>query len=146
MKTILYTLILLTSFGSCRKLEKMVERGEYNRAIVYATKKLAGKKKKKTKHVKALEEAFVKITKRDTERIAYLNGNQNPENWDIILRLAEDMEYRQERIRPFLPLVSKDGYEAHFDMVDTYKIRTEAIAGAARFHYTISVVLKRSMN
>ena len=123
MKTLLYTLILFTSFGSCRKLEKMVERGEYNDAIVYATEKLAGKKKKKTSHVQALEEAFLKITERDLEQIDYLNAIDNPQNWDEIIAIAEDMQYRQDRIRPFLPLVSKDGYEAKFDMVDTYKIK-----------------------
>ena len=135
MKTLLYTLILFTSIGSCRKLEKMVERGEYNNAIVYATEKLAGKKKKKTRHVEALEEAFFKITERDLEQISYLNAVENPENWDEIIDLAEEMQYRQDRIKPFLPLVSKDGYEANFDMVDTYKIKTEAIAGAAAYHY-----------
>ena len=135
MKTLLYTLILFTSFGSCRKLEKMVERGEYNDAIVYATEKLAGKKKKKTSHVQALEEAFLKITERDLEQIDYLNAIDNPQNWDEIIAIAEDIQYRQDRIRPFLPLVSKDGYEAKFDMVDTYKIKVDAIAGAADFHY-----------
>jgi len=135
MKTLLYTMILLTSFGSCRKLERMMERGEYNQAIVYATEKLAGKKKKKTEHVKALEEAFHKLTQRDLEHISYLNATNNPEHWDEIVELAETMHYRQRRITPFLPLVSKDGYAASFDMVDTYAIKAEAIAGAADYYY-----------
>lgn len=135
MKTLLYTLILFTGFGSCRQLEKMMERGEYNNAIIYATEKLAGKKKKKTEHVQALEEAFYKLTQRDLEHIDYLNAANNPENWREIADLADVMHYRQERIAPFLPLISKDGYEASFDMVDTYKIKTEAEAGAAEHYY-----------
>lgn len=135
MKTLLYTLVLFTSFGSCRKLEKMVERGEYDRAIVFATEKLAGKKNKKTKHVQGLEEAFYRINSRDLEQIEYLNGPGNPENWEEIMRIADKINYRQAKITPFLPLISKDGYEGHFEMVDAYAIKTKARDGAAAFYY-----------
>lgn len=135
MKTLLYTLVLFTSFGSCRKLEKMVERGEYDRAIVFATEKLAGKKNKKTKHIQGLEEAFVKINQRDLDQIAYLDGPGNPENWEEILIVADKIHRRQEKIAPFLPLISKDGYEGHFDMVNVYAIKTTAREGAAAFFY-----------
>ncbi len=135
MKTILYTLILVILLGSCNTLNKMVERGEYDNAIIYATEKLAGKRKKKTKYVKALEEAFVRITTRDMKRIEFLNGQDNPEHWDEIYNIAGAIEYRQERIDPFLPLTSKDGYQAAFKFVDTYKLKNLAKDGAAEFHY-----------
>jgi len=135
MKTLLYTLVLFTSLGSCRKLEKMVERGEYDRAIVYATEKLAGKKNKKTKHIQSLQEAFLKINQKDLNHIAYLNGPSNPEKWEEILTIADKIQRRQDRIAPFLPLISKDGYVGHFDMVDAYAIKTTARDGAAAFYH-----------
>lgn len=135
MKTLLYTTVVLLLITSCRSIDKMVEKGNYNEAIIFATEKLAGKKKKKTKHVKGLEEAFAKITQRDMDRINYYNGEVKPENWDRIYDIASDIERRQNRITPFLPLVSKEGYEAKFDFVKTGIIKTKALEGAAAYYY-----------
>ena len=136
MKTLLYTLIFVTGLGSCRTLEKMVERGQYDEAIVYATEKLAGKKNKKTKHVQGLEEAFYRIQQQDLELIAHLNGPEYPHNWERILSISENMHVRQEKLIPFLPLISKDGYQAQFDMQDTYALMEEARVG--RYHHALN--------
>jgi len=136
MKKLLFTLATFLVFVSCRSIEKMVEKGQYDEAIVFATEKLAGKKNKKTKHVKALEEAFAKITRRDMEHIKFLDGTNKPENWDKIFDVADKIERRQNRIEPFLPLVAKDGYEAHFEFVKTYEIKTKALNAAAEYHYS----------
>jgi len=141
MKNFLYILLTLVLVSSCRRIEKMVERGEYDNAIIFATEKLAGKRKKKTKHVKALEEAFAKITKKDMDRIAYLEGNENPENWDKIHSISTQIEYRQDRIDPFLPLISKDGYEANFNFVRTGEIKKKARDGAAAYYYNEGTIL-----
>ena len=135
MRTLLYTLAVVLLASSCRNLEKMVERGEYDEAIIYATRKLAGKKNKKTKHVQGLEEAFSRINQRDMDRITYLNGPENPQNWEEITDVASLIQRRQDRITPFLPLISKDGYEGYFEMIDAYQIKTEAQEGAAAFYY-----------
>ena len=135
MKNVLYTLGLFLLITSCRSIEKMVDRGEYDEAIIFATEKLAGKKNKKTKHVKGLEEAFAKITKRDMNKIDYLNGNARPDNWDEIYSIATVIERRQSRIEPHLPLISKNGYEAQFNFVKTNIIKEKANKGAADFHY-----------
>jgi len=136
MKKLLYTLTAVLLFVSCRTIEKMVEKGQYDEAIIYATEKLAGKKKKKTKHVKALEEAFAKITKKDMDYINYLDGTNKPENWDRIYDVASKIESRQNRIDPFLPLISTEGYEAQFRFVKTYEIKTKALNAAAEHHYS----------
>ena len=109
MKTLLYTLTLLMLLGSCRSVEKLVDKGNYDEAIIVATKRLAGKKKKKTKHVKYLEEAFAKITERDMDMIHSLDAENNPYNWERVLAISQKMEKRQNRINAFLPLTSKDG-------------------------------------
>jgi len=135
MKKLLYTLTLLVILSSCRTLEKMVERGDYDSAIIFATRKLSGQKNKKTKHVQGLEEAFARINQRDLDEIAYLDGNKNPQNWSAIERIALKISDRQSYITPLMPLISKDGYEAYFDLVDTYEIMEKARNGAADFYY-----------
>lgn len=135
MKKLLYIMTMIVLISSCRSLEKMVERGDYDSAIIYAADKLAGKKKKKTKHVQGLEEAFAKINQRDLDQIAYLDGASNPANWETIEHIADKIARRQRHILPLVPLVSKDGYEAYFDFVDTDVIRTKARKGAADYFY-----------
>lgn len=135
MKKLLYTFTLIAFITSCRSLEKMVEQGDYDSAIVYAAEKLAGKKNKKTKHVQGLEEAFQRITQRDLDRIAYLDSNTKPENWEEVEAIAEQMSWRQSKIEPLLPLISKEGYVGHFDFVDTYAIQKKAREGAAEYYY-----------
>ena len=138
MKTLLYTLFALLLFSACRSVEKLVEKGQYDEAIVLAARKLAGKKKKKTKHVKALEKAFSKITADDMRRIEALDAENNPHNWKRVLDITRKIEKRQNRVSPFLPLISNEGYEAGFTFVNTIPLRNKALDRAAEYHYAIA--------
>ena len=95
----------------------MVDRGEYDKAIFYAAEKLHGKKRKKTKHVQALEEAFNKVMERDLNRIAFMESTADPDFHKIYDTYAL-INSRQEKISAFLPLVSKDGYRGVFNFLD----------------------------
>lgn len=116
MKAFFYTLMLLVGIASCRSVEKMVERGEYDRAFNYAISKLQGEKNKKTEHVKGLEKAYAKLSSTSLREIEKLNANAKPENWSRVLTIYKAMENRQERLDPLLPLVSENGYVASFDL------------------------------
>ena len=48
------------------------------------------------------------------------------EDWEAIIRTARNIQTRQDRIEPLLPLVSENGYRAKFTFVDTEKIINEA--------------------
>ena len=120
--------------SACKSIEKMVDRGDYDEAIYFALDKMAGKKNKKTKHVQGLEEAFTKITKHDMDRVAFLKRQDRPENADEMVRILENMEYRQDRISSFLPLISKDGYQARFDFVNVNPLIDDAMITAADDH------------
>ena len=135
MKKIIYIVLAVTLITSCRSIEKMVDNGQYDEAIIFAAEKLAGKKKKKTKYVKGLERAFAKITKKDMDMIAFYDGFNNPENWDLVYDIATRMKARQNRIASFLPLISKDGYEASFAFVKVDEILSKASEGASAYHY-----------
>lgn len=116
MKNLIYPLVLLVTLGACNPLQKMVDSGKYDKAVITAARKMAGDKNKKTKHVKVLEQAFRKATADDLAAaksyedrggLAYLQA----------LEIYEEMEERQAIVAPFLPLVSKDGYEANIRFV-----------------------------
>ncbi len=132
----IYTLLVITLLiSSCKNIQKMVDRGEYDKAIFYAAEKLHGKKNKKTKHVRALEEAFLKVNQRDLDRIDFLNAKANPENYDRVFDAYAKIKKRQEKISAFLPLVSKDGYMAHFDFIEVNDKMAAVAELAMAYHY-----------
>lgn len=120
MKTIFYTFVLLAGLSSCKSVEKMVEKGEYDKAFNFAISKLEGEKNKKTAYVKALEKAYAKLNSNSLREIEKLNPEVKPENWSRVLSLYSNIENRQEALDPLLPLKSEDGYVASFDM-NTYR-------------------------
>ena len=64
----------LISFLSCTSIEKLVETGQYDKAIYYATNKLSGAKVNKVEYVKGLETAFKKATDKDMAFIEKLKN------------------------------------------------------------------------
>ena len=127
MKNLLLFIVTALIFTSCASTDKLLERGDYDKLIFLTTKKLSGKKKKDI-YVQALEKGFDKITRRDMARIEELRQSDSPEDWEDIVNIANEIQHRQDRIEPFLPLVSESGYQAKFNFVKTNKIITEAKA------------------
>ena len=125
MKNLLLLMISIAMLSACASADKMLERGDYDGLVNLATKKLSGKKKKDA-YVIALEEGFEKVTRRDMARIESLKNSNQAEDWEDIVHIARDIERRQEKIEPFLPLISETGYQAKFTFVRTDKIITEA--------------------
>lgn len=111
--------------ASCASVDKMLERGDYDGMINLAVNKLSGKKKKED-YVIALEKGFEKITRNDMARIQSMQTSNRAEDWEEIIRIAENIDRRQSRIDPLLPLVSENGYHAKFNFVRTDQILTEA--------------------
>src|SRR5687768_16880060 len=125
MKNLLLLAISIAMLSACASADKMLDRGDYDSLVNLATKKLSGKKKKDAL-VLALEEGFEKITRRDMARIEALKNSDSAEDWEEIMHIARDIERRQDKIEPFLPLISETGYQAKFTFVRTDKIVTEA--------------------
>jgi len=135
MKNFIYTLILALVFSSCSSVNKLVEKGKYDKAIELAVKKLRGKKKKKTKYVKGLETAFKKMMIRDMAHVDRLIEKDNPKYWDEIFETYRNINRRQEIIQPLLPLVSEDGYRAKFKFLKTGSLEKGAAEKAGLFYY-----------
>jgi hypothetical protein len=136
MKPILFALAALLALSACVRPEKLLEKGNYEGAISASVKKLSGKKKKKTKHVKALESAFQRATAADMREIYVLEKENRGENWVEINRIHRRIRLRQETIEPLLPLYSSDGYKADFKFVKIEDLELESKKKAADFYYT----------
>lgn len=117
----------------------MVEQGKYDEAIEYAAKKLHGEKNKKTKYVEALETAYHKVTDQDMDKVKFLAASGYANKYDRMYDLFLKIDRRQNSIKPFLPLISEDGYAAHFKFVRTHEKLNEMADLAAEEHYLSAV-------
>lgn len=126
----------LLTFVSCTSIEKLVETGQYDKAIYYATNKLSGAKVNKVEYVKGLETAFKKATEKDMTYIDKLKNEGNPGSWETILSVYNIISDRQEQIRPLLPLTDENGKKANFLFVNTNDLEKEAKEQTINFLYT----------
>jgi hypothetical protein len=125
MKTILNSLALIVtifSICSCNTAERLLQKGRYDELLSLAERKMIGKRTPKEKHVLLAEEAFRKVTDRDMDRIERLKASDRSEDWEEISEIALRIEKRQDRLKPFLPMVADNGYEASFTFVKAEEI------------------------
>lgn len=136
MKNLILLTLAIITLGSCNTLERKLESGQYDQAVVIAARKMAGDKNKKTKHVKVIEEAFAKVTARDLAT-ARSYEDRGGKGYLLAIDVYDDIAARQSLILPFLPLVSKDGYVADFDFVRTRDHIVDAKKEAGKYYYAI---------
>lgn len=135
MRAKFYILLIALFTISCNHVDKMVEQGRFDEAFSFSVRKLAGKKKKKTKYVMAIEKAYASLNERDLNEIDFLLKKGSPTSWDRIVNLYENIEERQNIISPILPLRSKDGYTGLFEINDYSDEIVNAMELSAEFHY-----------
>ncbi len=148
MKNIYLVIIIATITLSCnsvKRTQKYVAKGDYNKAIELAVKKLQ-KDKTSTKydeHIGILEEAFVKANEENLRKISVLRKDANLNNVKETYYTYLDLHDRQNLIRPLLPLYSRDmGRNAHFnfsdyssDLTRTKKDYVAALYNEAKIYY-----------
>ncbi len=112
--------IIITSCG-VKQTRELLTSGEYDAAIKNSIEGLNGNKNAKGKqdYVYMLEEAFAKAKERD---LADINGwfkDTNPKNLEKIYNTYVQLNYRQESIKPLLPLkLLKENRNAAFPFDD----------------------------
>lgn len=143
MKSFVFAICLGALFfsTSCSSPQKLLETGNYDRAVTTSLKKLSGKKKKKAKHVQALEAAFAKATARDMEQADRLKRENRPENWEEVYEIYRRVERRQQRVKPLLPLVDQEGAQASFRFVRVDGLINESKENSAAYLYKRSLEL-----
>ena len=109
MKKILLLTVISVFVIACstrKQVEKAVNTGNYDQAINTALKKLRTNKDKKRNYdyVIMLQDAYYKVVERDLGTIAHLKKDNNPETYVRVYELYEDLDARQQAIKPILPL------------------------------------------
>ncbi len=113
-KTIAIIVIsLLSACNSAKRAQKAISIGNYDKAILLATKKLQKNKtsKKKQKYVLLLEEAFAKAVETDNRNLERYKKDNNPAIIKQIFETYVALDKRQELIRPLLPLYKQNTEE-----------------------------------
>ena len=121
-KIILFTSVLFLVF-SCgvKQTRESLTSGDYDGAIQNAIDGLRNRKDAKGKqdYVYLLEEAFAKAKERDLRNINTWFKDANPSNLEKIFNTYQQLNNRQESIRPLLPLkLIKEGRNAIFPFED----------------------------
>jgi hypothetical protein len=101
----LLAFIILTSCG-VKQTQNLLSSGNYDEAINNSISNLRTNKDKKGNqdYVYLLEEAFAKAKERDLNSINLLEKDKNPANFEKIYTTYLQLNERQERIKPLLPL------------------------------------------
>jgi hypothetical protein len=127
--------MILISLISCVSTTKMIEKGNYDQAIEKLVHKLAGNKSKKRDDVINLEYAFKKAQSADLAlESAYLEDKEESK-WLNIYNIHTRIENRQAKIEPLLPIISKDGYRAAFNFINTKERKRESKNNSIEFLY-----------
>lgn len=119
--TLLLTFFVLITSCGVRQTRESLTSGDYDSAIQNAVEGLRNRKDAKGKqdYVYLLEEAFAKAKERDLRNIATWFKDANPNNLEKIFNTYQQLNNRQELIRPLLPLkLLKEGRNAIFPFDD----------------------------
>jgi hypothetical protein len=118
MKTLIFTLVLSISTLSCISVEKMIQRGEYDRAFSYALKKIGRSNSIKSEYIIALEKSYRKLNDLNHYEIDRLNAENRPENLARTISNYEELDRRNRLVKEMSPITSIDGYTGSFEFND----------------------------
>jgi len=120
-KLLLLALITLVSCSAVKQTEEALNSGNYDQAIDIALQNLRTNKNKKSKqnYILLLENAFEKAATRDLERVAFLTKDNNIAQLEEVFNIYNQLNARQEKIKPVLPLhLIKENRAAKFSFTN----------------------------
>lgn len=140
MKKLFFLLIIVVFASSCTSSRKYLELQQFDMAIQKSTKKLM-KKPDNYKEIDILTRSWNAANQRDNEQIAYLKTTGQPEIWDEIFQIYQNLKNRQNVVRN-LPqqVLSSIGYT----YVDYTNETVNAQRNAAEFYYQKAMTLMES--
>lgn len=122
-------LISVTLLIGCNSSEKLLQKGQYDRAIDKAVEKLR-KKPNDENELYVLKEAYVKANSFDMDQIEFLEREGREENYVKIFLLYERLDNRQDRIKT-LPT----SLMSQFTIIDYDEQLIESKSQAAEISY-----------
>jgi len=146
MKKITFLLSLFIIITSCgvKQTRELLTSGDYDAAIKNSIDGLQGNKNAKGKqdYVYMLEEAFAKAKQRDLADINNWFKDTNPKNLEKIYDTYVQLNYRQESIKPLLPLkLLKENRNATFPFDDYSDQIVSSKASLSKYLYDNSKAL-----
>ncbi|NSW45368.1 MAG: hypothetical protein HPY79_06105 [Bacteroidales bacterium] len=133
MKQLIIFAIIATTLYACNVTKRYYIRGEYDRAIARAVKKLK-KNPNKEKEIIYLEKSYNAANLNDQENLKFLKSEGRPENWEKILTIYSNLKYRQSIVQPILPL-KLGNRTISFSYIDYDKDILNAKQNAAEYWY-----------
>lgn len=113
---LLFAFLILASCG-VKQTQNLLHSGNYDEAISNSISGLRYNKNKKGNqdYIYLMEEAFAKAKERDLNSLNLIQNDRNPANFQKIYKTYLQLNDRQERIKPLLPLkLLKEGRNAIF--------------------------------
>ena len=149
--TLLFSSLALTlaSCGGVKTTQSLLSDGDYDSAIYRSVEALKTKKESKGKQdfVYLLEEAFAKAKDRDLRNIELWTKEANPANTEKIYNTYIQLNNRQEKIRPLLPLpLLKQGENASFAFENYSDEIVNSKNDFSNYLYNNAVALMKSKN
>lgn len=149
MKKQLLLLSILLFIASCgvKQTRNLLTSGNYDEAIDNSVNNLRSNKDKKGNqdYVYLLEEAFFKAKERDLNTLNILEQDKNPSNLEKIYNTYVQLNNRQEKIKPLLPLkFIKEGKDAKFSFDNYNKQIVESKNALSKYLYDNSKALLKS--
>lgn len=145
--TLSFLFVFLIFSCGVKTTQSMLSGGDYDGAINRSVESLRSNKDAKGKqdYVYLLEEAFAKAKERDLRDIEMMVKESNPSNLERIFNTYLNLEERQEKIRPLLPLrLIKQGKNATFAF-DNYTDRIiESKTALSKYLYDNATVLLKT--
>ena len=133
-----YTLIILAIgiFAACASPERLMYQGKYDEAVSLAVQRLS-RNKKSDKNKIALEQAFNKAQARDLARIEYLKKEGQPNNWEEVTVIYNNIQRRQTLVTRVMPLyVTSAGNRAvTLNTVDVTDLAIDSKKNVAAYLY-----------
>ncbi len=131
---------LIISLAGCVSSRKYLQRGQYDRAIEKAVKKLS-RKPDKTEEIGVLKKAYRLAMEEDRRRIRELRMSGQPDVYEEIYLIYENMEARQDLVRR---LPSGVLNRIDYKYVNFEQEKVEAQRKAAEYLYVHGVKLLAS--
>jgi len=123
-----FAVLFLANCGPSIKTLK--ETGDYDGAIDRAMNRLVGKGKKNPRYVADLAASFNRANAADLDRAKrMISGGTTL--WTRVHSIYASIDRRQQKVRPLVPLVDKNGKEARLNFVNVVPLLNEAADEAA---------------
>ncbi len=105
MRHLIYVVIVAFIMAGCGSSKKQLQKGNYDLAIQKAVKKLM-RNPSSEDDIEILARSFTLANTQDLERIKYLKMEGKAESWEEIAQGYQRLKWRQDMIRPVMPLES----------------------------------------